>query len=378
MNRMATPGLPCLAALLLGVAGLSAPGCESEEAGPALRVTEPRFDFGVVSEGQVLEHEWRLTVRAPVRVREAKSDCGCTLARLELERRGAASTYDLGTPLVPGDVLRVNARYDTVGRSGPSTRSIQLALSEGLLTLALAADVRPWLRQEPALLTFTRAREGEGSECTFRVTSLTGEAFGLSATRRALPPWVTVALAPETEPGAVPARAASWHVLAKLAPEAPRGTYNYALELETDVPIPGPAGSGASPRHHALAPLWPVQVVGPVALSRPSLEFGVVDARETVAQSVRLEGFDAAFRPAAVQARLAPLRPQDPFPLGRTAQVHVRPGPEACDIEVVLAGLDREVTGTFLARLVVETGHPGLPELEAIVRGTCSPSEGRP
>ena len=41
-------------------------------------------------------------------------------------------------------------------------------------------------------------------------------------------------------------------------------------------------------------------------------------------------------------------------------------------------GLDPEVQGTFLARLVVATGHAELPELEALVRGTRLPEEGRP
>jgi hypothetical protein len=100
---------------------------------------------------------------------------------------------------------------------------------------------------------------------------------------------------------------------------------------------------------------------------------GLGRAAETVAKSVRLESFDPAFTPDAASAHLEPLERGGPFPLGRTAQVHLRPAGSACDIELVLAGLDSEVSGTFLARLVVETGHPALPRLEALVRGVRAP-----
>lgn len=325
-----------------------------------------------------MEHEWRISVRRPVSVREAKTDCGCTLARLELERDGNVRPYELEAGLVPGDALKVSVRYDTLGRSGPSTRAVSLALSEGLLALALTADVQPWLRADPPALSFTRVREGSGTEATFRVSSVAGEAFRLSATGRALPPWVRLSVGPED--GDREGRSSTWQVTAALGLEAPRGLYSYALELETDVAIPGASAgpAGAPPRHFALAPVWSLQVVGPVALSRSSLEFGLIEPRETVSRSLRLDSFDERYEGSAVRARLLPVHEGDPFPLERTARVLLRPGAGGCEIEVVLAGLDPAVTGTFLAKLVVETGHPRLPELEALVRGTCNPAGDRP
>ncbi|HEX6883413.1 MAG TPA: hypothetical protein VF530_08525 [Planctomycetota bacterium] len=370
---MPTAGLPLLSSLALALAGL-APGCE-EGGGAALRVAEPRVDFGVVREGEVLEHAFRVEVRRPASVSAVRTDCGCTVARLELERGGVARPYEPGTALLRGDVLAVSARYDTLGRSGASARAIHLALPEGVLDLALAADVRPWLRCEPPAPAFTRVRQGQRAETALRVLSLSGEPFGLRATGRALPPWVALELLPE---GPTPdGRAPVWRLRAELGSEAPRGLFSYALELETDVPIPARAPDSPV-RRFALAPVWSLQVVGPVALSRPDLEFGLVAAREAVARSLRVEGFDAAFRPGAVRARLEPVRAGEPFPLARTAQVHLRPGAGACEVEVVLDGLDPEVRGTFLGRLVVETGHAELPELEALVRGTRAPEEGRP
>jgi hypothetical protein len=367
-----------LSASFLVALGSLAPACGRPGSGPALEVADPRADLGIVSEGEVLEHEWLLSVRLPARVREAKSDCGCTLTRLELERGGRERSYELGEELVPGDRLRLHVRYDTLGRSGLATRTVQLVLGDGLQTLALTADVRPWLRADPAVLGLARVREGAELRSAFHVSSLSGEVFALRATRRALPPWVSLWVEPLEGSRQEEGRAALWKVEAVLSEKAPRGLFSYPLELMTDVPIPGASSDGVEPRRHGLAPTWSVQVVGPVALSQASLEFGLVGERETVAQSLRLESFDGAYSPALVKARLTPLHDGDPFPLGRTARVHVRPGPRECDIEVVLGGLDDAVQGTFLAKLVVETGHSALPELEALVRGTAAPRDRQP
>jgi hypothetical protein len=209
------------------------------------------------------------------------------------------------------------------------------------------------------------------------VRTLSGERVRLRATGVALPPWVTLRLSPESPDDT--GRAALWHVHVALGPEAPRGTFRYPLEMESDVAIPGPAarepGASGEERRFTIAPAWTLQVVGPVALSTPHLEFGLVHADETVARTVILESFDPAFTPRTATARLEPVKAGDAFPLARTAEVRTRPESRGCAIEVTLAGLDREVAPAFLGKLVVETGHPALPRLEALVRGVRAPSE---
>jgi hypothetical protein len=96
-----------------------------------------------------------------------------------------------------------------------------------------------------------------------------------------------------------------------------------------------------------------------------------------LARGVRVDSFDPDFAASAASAHLEPLVPGAALPLERTAQVHARPAGRSCEIELTLAGLDPEVTGQFIARLVVETGHPDLPRLEALVRGVRAP-EGMP
>jgi hypothetical protein len=375
MEMMAALSLPELPGACAAILTLLVPSCGrgAAEGEAALAVAEPRLDFGRVFEGRILEHEWELRVRSPLAVSAAKTDCGCTLAQLERARPDGRATYELGTPLAAGERLFVRARYDTRGRLGQAPRAVTLSLSGGqALALTLVARVEPWLIVDPEELPFQRVLEGQGAECAFEVRSATGASFALRSTGLALPSWVALELTPaDPDPDG---RARLWRAHARLGPEAPRGTYHYPLEVASDEPVPA-ASSPVGERFFSTAPGWRLQVVGPVALSSPNLEFGLVHANETVAQSVRLESFDPGFMPDAATARLEPIRPGEPFPLGKTARVHTRPAGRACDIELVLAGLDEEVAGTFLAKLVVETGHPALPRLEALVRGVRVPGD---
>jgi len=375
-----------------GGAGGGAVG--SELSSPALVCERREVDFGVVDQGQILEHEFELEVRADVTVSSAKTDCGCTLPRLERLGGAAPEPYEFGSPLVAGERLRLHVRYDTLGKEGPTSRAVTLACEpEGFFPVHVAADVRPWLEAEPRQFEFVRLLEGQSLELPFRVRSRAGQPFGLSATGRAIPPSVQVELTPEgdTSPAAGPVRAAAWRGVVRLTPEVPLGTHGYPIELESDVLLAGPPpGPDLPPRHQAVSPLLSVQIVGPVALSRPSLDFGLVRPELTVSQVLRLDCYEPGFDLKAPSVHLEPLRPEDPFPLGRTATVHVReapPGPpgqarggavgRSWDLELVLAGLDAEVNGSFLARLVVETGHPRFPRLEALVRGVKGPGSGR-
>lgn len=368
------PGIPSACATVLA---FLVPGCErqpgEQTAGP-LAAAQPMLELGRVFEGRILEHEWELRVHAPTAVSAARTDCGCTLARLERGGPAGRLAYELGAPLAEGERLFVSLRYDTRGRRGPAPRAVTLSLAGGgVLALTLAADVQPWLLVEPDELSFQRVLEGQGAECAFEVRSVSGTPFHLRATRLALPAWVELELAP-VGPDA-DGRARLWRARARLGSAAPRGTFHYPLELASDEAIPH-AGVEGGERFFSVAPGWRLQVVGPVALSSPSLDFGLVRANETVAQSVRLESFDPGFIPDAATAHLEPVRAGEPFPLGRTARVRTRPDGRGCDIELVLAGLDGEVGGNFLARLVVETGHPALPRLEALVRGVRAPEGG--
>lgn len=391
MAPLSLPRSPVLFSPFVLVAVLAAvPGCEpastAREAGP-LGVEQARFDFGAVFEGSILEHEWELAVRAPVAIHAAKTDCGCTLAQLERVGRAGRTPYELDEALRPDERLVVRVRYDTRGRRGPAQRAVTLVLgpvdpdgsgpADGAtprepMVLALAAEVRPWLRIEPEEFEFARLREGQGAERVFQVRAESGEPFGLAASGRALPPRVTVELEAR-EPDAA-GRARLWQGRVRFGSDSPPGTFSYPIELTSDVPIPAtPVVEGGRARSHSISPSWTIQVVGAVTLSSPTLEFGLVGARETVSRSVRLESMEPDFVPDSVVASLQSMHPDQPFLLARTAQVRTRLVDGVCEVELTLAGLDPALEGSFLARLVIETGHPDVPRLEALVRGVRAP-----
>jgi hypothetical protein len=102
----------------------------------------------------------------------------------------------------------------------------------------------------------------------------------------------------------------------------------------------------------------------------------LVDPGTTVARSLRLENHDPQFELTQVEAELVPLHVGQALPLLKTATVHVRTTGKEREIELVLAGLDPAVQGNFFAKLAIDTGHPRLPKLEALVRGVAAPTKG--
>ena len=369
--------VPCL--------GLLAGACEAEPAerpAAALFCEDPEVDFGTVFEGAILEHEFELTVGgdAPLTVAGIDSDCGCTVAELaRVAPDGTRATYVDGTSIEPGTRLAIGVRYDTRGKRGPTVRNLRVkdGTGKGATSLTLRADVRAWFVGEPAELELARLLQGETDRRSLRVRSVGGERFLLTASRRGVPDALGIALRAE-DPDEL-GRASAWQVELELGAELPRGAHTYPIELVSDVENPSapPDERGERPRF-SFSPALHVEVLGPVSLSPSGIVFGLVDASETVVRTVRLECHDPSFRLAEPHVRLEPVKPGEAFPLERTATVRTRPieGANAWEIEVLLAGLDEDVVGTFLARLVIETGHPELARLEAPVSGVRRPGRG--
>ncbi len=378
LARACARSTPALALLGL-VHALACAGGVPPDAG--LWTAEPRVDFGTVDEGSVLEHDFELEVRRALAVSRVDSDCGCTVARLERQAAaGPREPYELGTPLQPGSKLHLHTRYDTRGKRGTTPRTLLVSTSLGeRLALTLTAEVRLRLFAEPAGLEFVRIPSGERAERSFRVRSAKGERFHLEPSGRALHPSVLVEARPEDpdESG----RALSWQVSVRAEPGVPTGTRSYPIELVSDLPLHGPArAQEGETRFSSISPLFNIQVLGLVALSPASLSFGPVRADETVARTLRIECFDPGFELSEPEVRLEPLRPGEVSALARTASLRTRPvpGQQAYDVELVLAGLDPELAaGSFFGRLVVETGHPEVPRLEALVSGVCAPGSAR-
>ena len=295
----------------------------------------------------------------------------------------AEGPYELGEELAPGTPLVLDVEVNTRGKRGRTPRKVHLIWQQAQgppqrMQLTVHSDIRPWLVAEPHAQALVVAREGEAAETSFVVRQSEGEAFALSATRQGLPPWVQVEVEPRSAEGD---RAREHHVTVRFDGSAPRGIRGYGVRLEADARNPegyvDPA-SGEKPFFSLLHEVS-IDVRGPVGLRPPSLTFGAVRPGQIVSRTVRVESHDPGFTLEEPRAQLQPLKRDEPFYLADCASIRARPAGEgAWDVEVTLAELDARIQGNFFARLVIETGHPDLPELEASLMGVAlAPARGR-
>ena len=84
------------------------------ERGPLLKVLEPEFNFGTVSEGSKVEHDFGLknVGDTDLTIQRVSASCGCTAA--------VASS----TTIKPGGVEKVKVSFNTLGFFGPKTKTI--------------------------------------------------------------------------------------------------------------------------------------------------------------------------------------------------------------------------------------------------------------
>jgi len=77
---------------------------------------EPRFDFGEVQEGEVVEHvfEFTNTGQSPLIINSARSTCGCTVPEWPKE------------PIPPGESGVINVRFNTKNKKNKQTKPVTI------------------------------------------------------------------------------------------------------------------------------------------------------------------------------------------------------------------------------------------------------------
>ncbi len=350
-------------ALLLTLA-LVTTGCGEDTWPPGLSCAEPSVDFGSTWEGSVLAHEFafRMGPGEPLAVDKVRADCGCTTARLERLAAGEDErrAYAEGDLLQPGDQLFLGIEYQTRGKRGRVPREITLYTEAGTYQVEVLADVAPLLVFEPPGLDLGLLRSTESVRETVEVSSSDGRPFQLRFTGRGVPEAVTAR--PEPIAPDASGRSARWSVEVTVGPDMPLGPHLYTVELESDL-------THEDGRAVAVQPWVRLKAVSRVGLEPQQIDFGAVPQEEMVSRTVRLSGYDDVPLPEPTAALVA-AREQD-APLAELAQITVQAVPDqnAWDVQILLPALDGRLRGTFLGRLVVETGHPEEPRIEASLHG---------
>lgn len=342
-----------------------------------LELPEDRHGFGRVWEGAVVTHEFALVAagEADLAILRASADCGCTVPSLEvLGADGERRPYTWNDPVPPGTRLVLRVEFDTRGRVGFQEKAIQVFanVEGGVETVHLSADVAKFLQVEPKTVALGELSVVDSATAELLVSSLDGTRFALRHTGDGVPPAVKVHLEPVLPDAA--GRASTWEVRGTFGPGLPKGLRSWPLDLETDIENPTAAfrEGNAGPRlPHGVAPMVHAVVLGKVSALPPQLSFGILRGSEVVAKTVTLTSHDPSFPLPEPRVELAPVREGAPLPLADTASLTVRPveGENAWTIELLLDGLSPEVQRSFLARLVIQTGHPEEPRLEVNISG---------
>ncbi len=107
----------------------------TKEASPVMTFTETEFDFGTVTEGDILKHSFSFTNtgNAPLLIVNAKGSCGCTVSEWPKE------------PIPPGVTKEMIVTFNTNGRTNIQNKQITITANtaSGKEILKIKAMVTP-------------------------------------------------------------------------------------------------------------------------------------------------------------------------------------------------------------------------------------------
>jgi len=101
--------------------------------GPSLDFETVEHDFGQISQGDVVKHEFTFTNNGdePVLISQVKAPCGCTVGDYKKE------------PILPGESSVIAASFNSKGKSGKQRKTLNVFtnIAEEPLTLVLAGEI---------------------------------------------------------------------------------------------------------------------------------------------------------------------------------------------------------------------------------------------
>jgi hypothetical protein len=102
-----------------------------------IKYTEEEYKFGKVMEGDVVEHafEFTNTGKEPLIITDCRASCGCTVPEWPRD------------PVAPGATSRINAKFNTTGKSGDQTKVITVTANtepfESHVTISGFVEAKP-------------------------------------------------------------------------------------------------------------------------------------------------------------------------------------------------------------------------------------------
>jgi hypothetical protein len=357
--------------------------------GPRLmyRVGEEAHGFGRLMQGTVAEHTFELKNEGneDLIIKQVKPTCGCTVAQVEVEdESGARVAYTFGDPIRPEGRVFVPAKLHTKNKSGHQTTRINVFSNDprGTIQLGLEADIDPFFAIAPRFLNFGQISVGDVVTKKAVISTTRGEPVALSMVEQSLPAGSKCNLTPIDPDGA--GKAARWDLEVTLGPDLTEGNLARAVNVVSDVEIPGAEEGIDGEATYAATITVSAQVVGPFTYNPPYVSMGLVRPGQVASRTVTIESHDESFSFAETvpEVRIVGLA----NPATGTGEVTyrdwefadvftptVRPveGKNAVEIELRLEGMPDDGLGSFRGTLLVSLNHPDKKEIALVITGVC-------
>jgi uncharacterized protein DUF1573 len=353
--------------------------------GPHLAATEYKHDFGSVIEGTTVRHVFHVSNDGDLdlTISALSPGCGCVYGRLSRKNcDGTIAPYRFGDPIPPGASLDLDAHLASDGKHGAVSARIRLISNDplGPLDLELIASVDSYFQLEPEQLAFgdLSAVQMTGPvERTCEVTARSGRSFALTLDSQSLQRGVSCAVAP-VDP-APDGSALRWRVKASIDPAASEGPILSSITLvsgETIDPVDVP--SDRRPRRYSMRLLMTGAVRGVVSCDPSYISFGLIRPGQTLIRSVRVQCFDPSFHLEAPTFLLT--GPSDRsggflFKDHFSTRVRRLADADGVEVDVVVDPLPEGSSGIIQGSLLIQTGHPRVPEIKVNFSGVCRPTQ---
>lgn len=250
-----------LCLFLLAFSFLAADCLATEPVKSQLVIPETEYNFGEVSEGTVVEHQFVLKNQgnAPLSVERVVASCGCT-----------AGTIDSNT-IAPGEEGKLKVSFDTKGFFGEKLKTVRVYTNDSdtpMTVLSLKGVIKPDIEIIPPRILFEDVVKGEPSpvqELQLRVRKGAGAEIGKVQTYSKY-----IALTPLEE------TAGEKRFSVSVLPDAPAG------ELRERIVV-GISGGKVSSMN---VPVFAI-IKGKLRLKPSRLSFGIIEG-STLKRTVKL------------------------------------------------------------------------------------------
>jgi hypothetical protein len=308
------------------------------QTGPKLVIPQNEFDFGSVSQGQKVEHEFvvRNDGDQDLVIQRIAPSCGCTAAAMSA---GAVK---------PGSSEKIKVAFNTAGFYGSKTKSVSIltnARDNPEVVLKLKGVVVRGVTVTPERIELGDVSPGSSDAVRTKefLVEVSPDSGREIAAVKSFSKFLTV----------VPrgGDAAGRRYAVQMLPGAPRGEFRDRVVVEFK-----------DSEHSAVNVPVIASVLGDVRLNPSTISFGIIDSKEPIERRVRFEN--------ASGANVEIVDVVSGHPAITTSVVNIEAGKRG----VIVVKLDpTKVTGDLKSTIEIKTSHPQESAITIGVFGVQAP-----